>query len=317
MRRPRSAFLTALTLALAACGGGGEGAEPLPSAPPPGAMQAFVASVDHYVAAPQRVLVGLGIGEGEIVNHGTVRFAFSYTGPADAPIAPEPGPVVTAGYLPTPGMPSEDGPPRATPPSEARGVYEARDVVFDRAGVWIVEVTADLPDGAQTASGTIIVNEEPVLPAPGQAALANDTLVMGDPQVPAAGIDSRAASGGDVPDPELHAISIADAVSSGLPTLVLFATPAFCMSQFCGPEVEVMESLHVIYGDRVNLIHVEVWLDFSNQVINKGAADWLYRNNDLTEPWLYLIDADGMIVDRWGALFDTAEVTAALDALLA
>lgn len=316
MRPSRLALLTALALAAAACGGG-SGDDVVPTAPPAGAMQAFVASTDHYVGAPQRVLVGLGIGEGEIVNHGEVEFAFSYTGPADAPIDPEPGPIVTAGYLPTPGMPSEAGPPRATPPSEARGVYEARGVTFDRAGIWTVTVTAALADGAQSASGTIVVADQPLLPAPGQPALANDTLVMGDPQVPAAGIDSRAASGGEVPDPELHAVSIADAVASGRPTLVLFATPAYCMSQFCGPEVEVMESLHPTYGDRLNLIHVEIWLDFSNQVINKGAADWLYRNNDLTEPWLYLIDADGVIVDRWGALFDIAEVTAALDALLA
>ena len=35
----------------------------------------------------------------------------------------------------------------------------------------------------------------------------------------------------------------------------------------------------------------------------------------MTEPWLYLISSDGVIADRWGPLFDTAEVAAALEAL--
>jgi hypothetical protein len=50
-------------------------------------------------------------------------------------------------------------------------------------------------------------------------------------------------------------------------------------------------------------------------VINKAAADWLYRNNDLTEPWLYLIGANGVIIDRWGPLFDQNEVAKELAAL--
>ena len=62
-------------------------------------------------------------------------------------------------------------------------------------------------------------------------------------------------------------------------------------------------------------IHVEIWNDFQKSVVNEAAADWLYRDGDLTEPWLYLIGADGVIADRWGPLFDPDEVAAALDAL--
>jgi hypothetical protein len=35
----------------------------------------------------------------------------------------------------------------------------------------------------------------------------------------------------------------------------------------------------------------------------------------MTEPWLYLVDADGIVADRWGSLFDATEVAAALEAL--
>jgi hypothetical protein len=59
-------------------------------------------------------------------------------------------------------------------------------------------------------------------------------------------------------------------------------------------------------------IHVEIWKDYQNQVVNQAAADWLYRNGDLTEPWLFLIGADGTILDRWSALWSESEVEAEL-----
>jgi hypothetical protein len=64
-------------------------------------------------------------------------------------------------------------------------------------------------------------------------------------------------------------------------------------------------------------IHIEVWKNYNAQpqVLNQAAADWLYRDGNMTEPWLYLIGADGIIVDRWGSLFDPADVEAALQAL--
>jgi hypothetical protein len=67
-------------------------------------------------------------------------------------------------------------------------------------------------------------------------------------------------------------------------------------------------------------IHVEIWKDFDGKVVNKGAAEWLLRElpdgtPEMTEPWLFLIGADGKITDRWGPLFDPAEVNGALEAL--
>jgi hypothetical protein len=38
-------------------------------------------------------------------------------------------------------------------------------------------------------------------------------------------------------------------------------------------------------------------------------------SGDLTEPWLYLIGADGTIVDRWSTLWSQDEVEATLEAL--
>ena len=63
-------------------------------------------------------------------------------------------------------------------------------------------------------------------------------------------------------------------------------------------------------------IHIEIWTRTPDKNdANKGAADWLYRDGDLTEPWLYLIGANGKIADRWGPLFDPAEVGQVLSQL--
>jgi hypothetical protein len=151
---------------------------------------------------------------------------------------------------------------------------------------------------------------------------APQTLTL-QAKVRRAAIDSLADGGGDIPDPELHRWSIAEAIDRGRPALVLFGTPAYCESQFCGPEVTELQRLAAAYPDRAVFIHVEIWKKYDppeTQIVNKGAAEWLLRKlpdgtPEMTEPWLYLIGADGVILDRWGSLFDGDEVAAALEAL--
>ena len=71
------------------------------------------------------------------------------------------------------------------------------------------------------------------------------------------------------------------------------------------------------FADRAVFIHVEIWRNFQKTIVNKAAADWACCNEtgDLTEPWLFLIGARRMIVDRWGPLFDPAAVAKELGEL--
>jgi hypothetical protein len=70
------------------------------------------------------------------------------------------------------------------------------------------------------------------------------------------------------------------------------------------------------YDDRAAFIHIEIWEDYESQTLNQAAVDWLQMpSGDLTEPWLYLIGADGTIVDRWSTLWSQDEVEATLEAL--
>jgi hypothetical protein len=317
--RSRSVVLLAVLTALAAaCTSGGD-PDPGPTGPTGGAVSASMASSDHYVEAPQRVAIGLQVGDGRLVTFGSVDVSFSYLGTAEAPVdPPEAGPATAAVYLPTPGTADDAGGPTLSLPSEARGVYQAEGVTFDRAGFWQADVTADVEGlGVQRTSTTLEVLEDPAYPAPGEAALETENLTLGSKDAPPEAIDSRAVNEGEVPDPELHEWTIARALQESRPALVVFSTPVYCFSKFCGPVTEVVENLAGRYDDRAVFIHVEIWRDFNEAppVMNKGAADWLLTPDGFTEPWLFLIGADGIIQDRWANLWREDQVVAALETL--
>ena len=277
-----------------------------------------MASSWHWSGDPQRVQVGIVASDANgvrFVSGGSVDFAFSYLG-TDGGREPEPGPSAAATYIPVPATaPAGDAPGIVT---GARGVYEADGVVFDTPGIWRVTVSTDIDGLRQQMDTTFPVSRTSAIPAPGDRALRTENLTIDSKGVPASAIDSMAtANGGRIPDPELHEWTIADAIRQGRPVLVLFGTPAFCTSQMCGPEVQELQRLADEYPDRAVYIHVELWKGFTQEahVLNRAAADWLYRDGNLTDPWLYLIGADGVIVDRWGSLFDPDEVAAELESL--
>ena len=277
-------------------------------------FSAQMASSWHWVGDPQRVQIGLLASDADglhRVSGGTIDLAFAYLG-TDGGAEPVTGPAATAEYIPVPGSPTaENGPGLAV---GANGVYEAEDVVFDQPGFWQVTVTASIDGLGRQLVTNLAVTEESPIPAPGDRALKTENLTM-DSKVPDGAIDSMAANGGEIPDPELHEWTIARAIEEGRPALALFGTPAFCQSIFCGPEMQELQRFAAEYPDRAVYIHVEIWNDYERQAVNEAAADWLLRGQDMTEPWLYLIGADGVIVDRWGSLFDPEEVAAALEAL--
>jgi hypothetical protein len=220
---------------------------------------------------------------------------------------------VIAAYLPAPGTDANGTTPTLMSPDQARGVYQAEDVTFDHAGIWTVAVSTDIQDlGSLSLDSTFSVKPKPSLPAPGDEALATKNLTIGSKGVDPVSIDSRAQGDQPIPDPQLHRWTIADALKQGRPALVLFATPVYCISRFCGPDTDALAGLAKAYPDRAVYIHIEIWKDFDHSVANQAAVDWLYRDGDLTEPWLYLIGANGMILDRWGPVFDADEVAAEL-----
>jgi hypothetical protein len=305
-----------------ACTGGSDAPTPTTAAPTTGAASNLAAEIvpdDFSVNRPERVQVGIfsstqdtGV---QVVSFGDISVDFAYRGP-DGSAAPQPGPSTTFSYLPAPTTADDGQGPALMNPNDARGVYQGEDIRFDQVGVWTATIDADIDSlGSVTLESNFAVRDQPTLPAPGQKALKTENLTVDSKGVKPVSIDSRAQNGEPIPDPELHEWTIADAIDQGRPVLVLFATPVYCISRFCGPTVEALEQLAADYPDKAVFIHVEIWRDYDKSVINQGAADWLYRNGNLTEPWLFLIDDKGVIADRWGPLFDTDEVGQVLSQL--
>jgi hypothetical protein len=311
-------LLAGLSILMAACTG-----NDAPSPTPTGSIDtstlaAEVATTDLAVDRPERVQVGVFSQTQDagllLLAFGQVQLSFSYLG-ADSSAEPQSGPAETATYLPAPTTPADGEGPAFTEPSQARGVYQVAGVRFDRVGVWNAQVAADVAGlGNVSLDAHFAVKPSPSLPAPGDEALKTKNLTL-DSKAPPAAIDSRAQGGEQVPDPELHRWTIADAIEQHRPALVLFATPVYCTSRMCGPSTDALEELASRYPDRAVYIHVEIWRNFNKSVANQAAADWLYRDGDLTEPWLYLIGANGIIQDRWGPVFDVDEVAHELQAL--
>jgi hypothetical protein len=309
----------ALSLLAAACSSD----EPAPTGPTANSqIVAVPASTDLYAGDPQRVSLGLVLHDGNLVSFGEADVSFSFVGTAADPSEPQPGPSATASFVPTYGTPDRSGGPAVTSPNEGRGVYQADAVTFDRAGFWTAEVTVDVDGmGTQTAETTLPVLDAPQIPAPGDRAEPTENLTLDSKGVPQGAIDSRAATTGGIPDPELHQWTIARAIAEGRPALVLFATPVYCVSRFCGPVTDMIQQLAHRFDDRAVFIHVEIYKEFADEPgeeseVNEAALEWLQTpNGDLTEPWLYLIGADGIILDRWASMWSEADVEAALEDL--
>jgi hypothetical protein len=108
---------------------------------------------------------------------------------------------------------------------------------------------------------------------------------------------------------------LADAVDAGTPAVIVIATPVYCVSRFCGPLTDVIAELAHEYQDAAEFIHIEVWQDFNEQQLNEAAAAWIQTDIGGNEPWVFLVDGDGVVQARWDNVLDVAELRTALDAL--
>lgn len=201
------------------------------------------------------------------------------------------------------------------PPFRSRGAVEGTDhisaiyaanVDLPAPGRWSVLVMTK--NGGKTfgAATEVRVARSSPIPAVGELAprVATDTLASAGGDIEA--IETR------VPADEMHETSFDD-VAGKKPVALLFATPRLCQSRVCGPVVDIAAQLQKRYGDRVEFIHQEVYVD--NEV-DKGLRPPLRAFRLQTEPWLFTVDRKGRVAARLEGSFGTEAFDRAVKAAL-
>jgi hypothetical protein len=305
-RRPILALAVAVVLAAAGCvGSEGTGAGPgSATSPSPG--------------SPSRPTVYPVIVSSEQAV-GPNRFLFSFLDPTTNLPAARPDRTVRLAFF--------DSPDAATPVATAdaefvwaiqgeRGIYVSR-VTFTRAGTWVAAFTTEAPGSPrETIRVTFDVRDHATALGLGDRAPAVRTPTAAD-----VGGELRRISSDPNPLPAFYETSVDALLAAGRPFVLVFATPAFCVSAQCGPTLELVKPYVAAYPD-VAFVNVEPYqldfvdgrlqpkLDANNQLQLVPAAE-AFRI--VSEPWIYVVDRSGVIVGSFEGIFTDAELRAAIE----
>ena len=190
--------------------------------------------------------------------------------------------------------------------SDVRGIYVAQ-ITFNRSGVWGIELLARPRNtAAETLRLSVTVLDTPATPALGSPAPRSHNLIAADVK------DLRQIDTSTQPDPRLHQVRIADAIAQKKPQLIVFATPQFCTSRMCGPVVDIVRTLIPAHRKRVAFTHQEIWRDFASKEPFPTVDEWHLA----TEPWIFIVDSDGIIRAKFEGLVTAHELETALKDVL-
>ena len=198
-------------------------------------------------------------------------------------------------------------------PLVQRGLYAAQ-LTFDKPGAWGIQATTLGEDGAPIRARLFFdVAERPAAPAVGDAAPRSQSRTLED-------VESVAQlTTGTLQDADLYGVAIADAVQNGKPTVIVMASPAFCVNAVCGPQVEVLSELKDEFAGRANFIHIdlydnphEIQGDLDRAIISPVVREWNLPSGE----WTFVIDRAGAIAARFEGFATLDELRDALgDAL--
>lgn len=213
-----------------------------------------------------------------------------------------------------PAVPAQDAEFVWAIPDE-RGMYVV-NAELPEAGVWGAEISTAAP---QAESETIRMTFE--------VADSTPTVQIGD-QAPPSDTPTAADVDGDLarlstdenPVPAFYETSVADALAAHEPFVLVFATPKFCTSQQCGPTLDSIKPIAEAHPD-VTFINVEPYqleeqdgqlqpvLDANGQLQAAPATDeW----GLLSEPWIFVVDRDGIVRGSFEGVVGQPELEQAL-----
>lgn len=188
---------------------------------------------------------------------------------------------------------------------DAIGLYVVR-ATFDEEGTWWVRLRPEGMGPTQQAAFTVSATDP--VPGVGDPAPAVPTSTLADHPL-------EEISSDDEPDPAFYELSLDVALANRRPTVVVFATPAFCVSQTCGPMLDQVKAVAPAHP-AANFLHVEIYENLdatSAEELNivPAVTAWGLPS----EPWVFVIDSQGNVAARFEGAMLTSELEAALAAV--
>ena len=244
------------------------------------------------------------------VSIGKNRMAFGIIRPKDGPVFSD-NVTLTTYYL--------DGDSGDIPQGTLKAIF--RQWPVNQGGVYTTEVNFPYPgkwgliakvqEGSKSfsASGYIEVKSKFSAPKVGDHSPMSQTKTISNK------IDIESITSDPNPYLPIYDLTIAEAVSSGMPSVIVFATPAFCKTSTCGPQVDAIKSLHQNMSKSINFIHVEIFDNPSEikgnmdrAVISPEVSEW----NLPSEPWTFVVNPEGIITNRFEGFTTKEEIQESL-----
>jgi hypothetical protein len=180
--------------------------------------------------------------------------------------------------------------------------FYAAEVTFPTDGTFQVLVDAKVDGEDRFAAGLIQVGRTMQMPKAGENAIVTPTPTPAKTM----GVDPictrRPACG-------MHEVSLDAALDRGDKVFLSIATPAFCTSKLCGPEIDMIEEARANFDD-ITFIHIEVLANDETETVQRfgplspAALAWKLEQ----EPAIYAIGTDGKIDERWLGPVDRGEI---------
>ncbi len=107
---------------------------------------------------------------------------------------------------------------------------------------------------------------------------------------------------------EFHNITLNEALALKKPIAYLVGTPAHCSTGTCAPALEALINVKQSIGDAMTFLHAEIYTDDKATTVAPAVVALKMEY----EPAIYITDASGKIIERFDAVFDANEISAAI-----
>jgi hypothetical protein len=208
--------------------------------------------------------------------------------------------------------------------ADAHFVWAIQDVTgfwvanasFSAAGNWRADEVLTSGGKQTTTSLPLAVTVKGSAPMIGDPAPPAENLTLSqNPNLKRLSTDSQ-------PNMAFYQMTVTQALAAHQPFVVVFATPLFCQTQFCGPVLNNVKAVQPGFAGRVNFIHIEPYeLNDNGELVldeqnNRIPATPTTQWNLQTEPWVFVVGADGKISARFEGSASADELRAAIQQTL-